>query len=165
MLTYALGRGLEAYDVQAVDTIVGRIEKGEGRASALIAGIIESAPFQKRRRSSAVRSGRTLGPGRRSSESTQRRPDKDPTMTQDSTRTPRNARPAPAAAISSAGWVLHRAAGVRVAGHAPGCSPPMGPAAWPRPPRARRCGRPSSTSPTAPSRPPGGRAARGPISS
>jgi Protein of unknown function (DUF1585)/Protein of unknown function (DUF1588) len=54
MLTYALGRGLEAYDVQAVDTIVGRIEKAEGGASALIAGIVESAPFQKRRRSSAV---------------------------------------------------------------------------------------------------------------
>jgi Protein of unknown function (DUF1592)/Protein of unknown function (DUF1588)/Protein of unknown function (DUF1585)/Protein of unknown function (DUF1595) len=50
MLTYALGRELEAYDVEALDIIVGRIEKGEGRASALIAGIIESAPFQKRRR-------------------------------------------------------------------------------------------------------------------
>ncbi len=54
MLTYALGRGLEAYDVQAVDTIVERIEKAEGGASALIAGIVESAPFQKRRRLSAV---------------------------------------------------------------------------------------------------------------
>lgn len=51
LLTYALGRGLEAHDVQAVDTIVGRIETGEGRASALIAGVIESTPFQKRRRS------------------------------------------------------------------------------------------------------------------
>ena len=30
MLTYALGRGLEAYDVQAVDTIVERIQKVEG---------------------------------------------------------------------------------------------------------------------------------------
>ena len=50
MLTYSLGRGLEAHDVQAVDTIVERIEEGEGHASALIAGIIESAPFQKRRR-------------------------------------------------------------------------------------------------------------------
>ena len=65
MLTYAIGRGLEAYDVQAVDTIVGRIEKGEGRASALIAGIIESAPFQKRRRATAGRSGKPLGPRRR----------------------------------------------------------------------------------------------------
>src|SRR5262249_28666157 len=55
MLTYALGRGLEDYDVEAVDTIVSRIEKAEGHASALIAGIVESAPFQKRRRSSAVK--------------------------------------------------------------------------------------------------------------
>jgi hypothetical protein len=53
LLTYAIGRGLEAYDVQAVDTIVDRIETGDGRASALIAGIVESAPFQKRRRSAA----------------------------------------------------------------------------------------------------------------
>ena len=54
LLTYALGRGLEAHDVQAVDTIVGRIESEEGRASALIAGIIESTPFQKRRRSNTI---------------------------------------------------------------------------------------------------------------
>ena len=51
LLTYSLGRGLEALDVEAVDTIVERIEKGDGRASALIAGVIESTPFQKRRRS------------------------------------------------------------------------------------------------------------------
>ena len=51
MLTYALGRGLEAYDVHAVDTIVERIESTDGHASALVAGIIDSTPFQKRRRS------------------------------------------------------------------------------------------------------------------
>lgn len=56
LLTYALGRGLEAYDVQAVDTIVGQIEKNEGRSSALITGIVESAPFQRRRRSSTANS-------------------------------------------------------------------------------------------------------------
>jgi hypothetical protein len=50
MLTFSLGRGLEATDVEAVDVIVARIEKSEGRASALIAGVIESSPFQKRRR-------------------------------------------------------------------------------------------------------------------
>jgi Protein of unknown function (DUF1592)/Protein of unknown function (DUF1588)/Protein of unknown function (DUF1585)/Protein of unknown function (DUF1595) len=54
MLTYSLGRGLEEYDVQAVDMIVDRIEKGQGRASALIAGVIESVPFQKRRRSARI---------------------------------------------------------------------------------------------------------------
>ena len=32
MLTYALGRGLEAYDVQAVDTIVERIESARTAA-------------------------------------------------------------------------------------------------------------------------------------
>ena len=49
MLTYALGRGLDYYDVQAVDEIVARLEKENGRPSALVMGIIESAPFQKRR--------------------------------------------------------------------------------------------------------------------
>ncbi|CAN5352697.1 DUF1592 domain-containing protein [soil metagenome] len=49
MLTYALGRGLDYYDVDAVDTIVERLDKAGGRPSALLEGIIESAPFQKRR--------------------------------------------------------------------------------------------------------------------
>jgi hypothetical protein len=49
MLTYALGRGLDYYDVETVDVIVGRIEKNDGRFSTLLTGIIESAPFQKRR--------------------------------------------------------------------------------------------------------------------
>ena len=53
LLTYALGRGLEYYDVEAVDQIVERLEKQDGRMSALIAGIVESAPFQKRRNPSA----------------------------------------------------------------------------------------------------------------
>ncbi|HKQ37362.1 MAG TPA: DUF1588 domain-containing protein, partial [Verrucomicrobiae bacterium] len=51
LLTYALGRGLEYYDVQAVDEIVSRLEKEQGRFSALLMGIIDSAPFQKRRNS------------------------------------------------------------------------------------------------------------------
>jgi hypothetical protein len=45
-----------------VDTIVERIEGEDGRASALIAGIIESAPFQKRRRSTKVDTA-ALDPG------------------------------------------------------------------------------------------------------
>jgi mono/diheme cytochrome c family protein len=49
LLTYALGRGLEYYDVQAVDDIVDRLEKAEGRSSALLLGIVESAPFRNRR--------------------------------------------------------------------------------------------------------------------
>ena len=49
MLTYALGRGLDYYDVETVDQIVARVEKSGGKPSALFAGIIESAPFQKTR--------------------------------------------------------------------------------------------------------------------
>ncbi len=54
LLTYALGRGLEPYDVQAVDTIVDRLDNNGGRAKGLIAGVIQSAPFQKRRRSAKL---------------------------------------------------------------------------------------------------------------
>jgi mono/diheme cytochrome c family protein len=49
LLTYALGRGLEYYDVEAVDQIVDRLDREQGRFSALLVGIIESAPFQKMR--------------------------------------------------------------------------------------------------------------------
>ena len=49
LLTYALGRGLEYYDVETVDRIVAQLDRENGRFSALLIGIIESAPFQKRR--------------------------------------------------------------------------------------------------------------------
>jgi len=49
LLIYALGRGLEYYDTYTMDQIVARLDKENGRLSALITGIIESAPFQKRR--------------------------------------------------------------------------------------------------------------------
>src|SRR5438270_566911 len=49
LLTYALGRGLDYYDVEAVDRIVDRLDQTNGRPSALVTGIIESVPFQKRR--------------------------------------------------------------------------------------------------------------------
>ncbi len=49
LMTYALGRGLEYYDVEAVDRIVDRLEKDGGKFSTLMNGIVESAPFQKRR--------------------------------------------------------------------------------------------------------------------
>lgn len=51
VLTYALGRGLEYYDVETVDRIVERLEKENGRFSALLMGVVESTPFQKRRES------------------------------------------------------------------------------------------------------------------
>jgi hypothetical protein len=49
MLTYAIGRGLEYYDTETVDQIVQRLDADNGRSSALLTGIIESAPFQKER--------------------------------------------------------------------------------------------------------------------
>jgi hypothetical protein len=49
LLTYALGRGLEYYDVETVDRIVEQLEREHGRSSVLISGIIDSAPFQRRR--------------------------------------------------------------------------------------------------------------------
>jgi mono/diheme cytochrome c family protein len=49
MLIYALGRGLEYYDVETCDQIVSRIKAAQGRPSALLAGVVESAPFQKMR--------------------------------------------------------------------------------------------------------------------
>jgi Protein of unknown function (DUF1588)/Protein of unknown function (DUF1592)/Protein of unknown function (DUF1585)/Protein of unknown function (DUF1595) len=49
LLTYALGRGPEACDVPAIDTIVERLHREDGHLAALITGIIESVPFQKRR--------------------------------------------------------------------------------------------------------------------
>jgi hypothetical protein len=48
-LTYALGRGPEYYDVETIDKIVQRLNREDGRFSALLNGVIESAPFQKMR--------------------------------------------------------------------------------------------------------------------
>lgn len=48
MLSYALGRGLDYRDTHVIDSIVDRLALENGRISALITGIIESAPFQKR---------------------------------------------------------------------------------------------------------------------
>jgi hypothetical protein len=49
LLVYALGRGLEYYDVHTVDEIVARLEETGGKPSALLTGVIESVPFQRRR--------------------------------------------------------------------------------------------------------------------
>ncbi len=57
LLTYALGRGLDYYDVGTVDEIVERLEKSDGRFSALLMGIVESSPFQKRRNLSVAIAG------------------------------------------------------------------------------------------------------------
>jgi hypothetical protein len=49
LMTYALGRGLEYYDVESVDRIVAGLERDDGRFSALLMGVIDSAPFQRQR--------------------------------------------------------------------------------------------------------------------
>jgi hypothetical protein len=49
MLTYALSRGLEYADMPAVREIVRDAAKNDYRVSALIAGIVQSAPFRMRR--------------------------------------------------------------------------------------------------------------------
>ncbi len=52
MLTYALGRGLEHYDMPAVRKIARGTAKNKYRASSLITGIVNSRPFLMRRRQS-----------------------------------------------------------------------------------------------------------------
>ncbi len=49
MLTYSLGRGLEYYDKPTVQRIVQQLEGQQLKFSALVMGVVESAPFQKRR--------------------------------------------------------------------------------------------------------------------
>jgi mono/diheme cytochrome c family protein len=49
MMTYALGRGVEYYDVQTEDEIVEGLLESNGRPSILLLGIINSAPFQRTR--------------------------------------------------------------------------------------------------------------------
>jgi hypothetical protein len=49
MLTYALGRGLEAYDTQTVAEIAERLKAQDYRFSALVLEIVRSEPFQMRR--------------------------------------------------------------------------------------------------------------------
>ena len=52
MLTYALGRGLEYYDMPAVRKIARDTARNNYRASALILGVVNSRPFLMRRRQS-----------------------------------------------------------------------------------------------------------------
>ena len=48
-IVYATGRGPEYYDVETIDRIVKRLEDNDGRFSALLMGVVDSAPFQKMR--------------------------------------------------------------------------------------------------------------------
>ncbi|HET9272626.1 MAG TPA: DUF1592 domain-containing protein [Vicinamibacterales bacterium] len=49
MLTYATGRGLEHYDVPAVRAILRDAAAQEYRLSAIVSGVVKSAPFRMRR--------------------------------------------------------------------------------------------------------------------
>jgi hypothetical protein len=49
LMTYALGRGLEYYDMPTVDQIVVQLDKDGGRFSTLLNGVIQSAAFQRQR--------------------------------------------------------------------------------------------------------------------
>jgi Protein of unknown function (DUF1585) len=49
LMTYALGRRLEAYDMAAVRAIVREAEKQDYRIGAFIAGVTKSAAFQMSR--------------------------------------------------------------------------------------------------------------------
>src|SRR5262245_64730490 len=50
MMIYALGRGLEPSDMPVVRRIVKQASKNGYRLSAIVNGIVESAPFQMRTR-------------------------------------------------------------------------------------------------------------------
>ncbi len=49
LLTYALGRGVEQYDVATVDQIAEKLLKDGGKFSTLLNGVIESVAFQQQR--------------------------------------------------------------------------------------------------------------------
>lgn len=49
LLTFALGRGMEIYDATTIDQLTARLVASKGNLRDLIQGVIESAPFQKRR--------------------------------------------------------------------------------------------------------------------
>jgi hypothetical protein len=51
LLTYALGRGLEYYDLPAVRAIVRNANRDNYRFSSIVLGVVNSTPFQMSRRS------------------------------------------------------------------------------------------------------------------
>jgi hypothetical protein len=49
MLTYALGRGLTSNDSCTISDILNHLQEGDDKFSALVLGIVHSAPFQEQR--------------------------------------------------------------------------------------------------------------------
>jgi hypothetical protein len=54
LLTYALGRGVEYYDMPAVRRIVHDSASRDFKFSTLIAGVVKSTPFQMKLKAPAV---------------------------------------------------------------------------------------------------------------
>jgi len=54
LMTYALGRGVEYYDMPAVRKIVRDAGARDFKFSALIAGVVKSTPFQMKLKASPV---------------------------------------------------------------------------------------------------------------
>jgi hypothetical protein len=52
LMTYALGRGLEHHDMPAVRKITREAARYDYRTSAIVLGVVNSLPFQMRRRQS-----------------------------------------------------------------------------------------------------------------
>jgi hypothetical protein len=59
-MIYALGRGLEAVDMPAIRKIVRDASEYNYRFSSLIAGVIQSTPFQVRIKSTAEAKARAV---------------------------------------------------------------------------------------------------------
>lgn len=49
LMTYAVGRGIEYFDAPTIDRIVADAERNGGSLREIVYGVVESAPFQKRR--------------------------------------------------------------------------------------------------------------------
>ena len=62
LMTYALGRGVEYYDMPAARGIVREAARSEYRFSSLILGIVNSVPFQMRRSAAPVEELSAAGP-------------------------------------------------------------------------------------------------------
>jgi hypothetical protein len=64
LLTYALGRGLAPTDMPVVRGVVRTAKLTDSRFSALVMGIVQSAPFQMRRRPPLELEGATTAASR-----------------------------------------------------------------------------------------------------
>jgi cytochrome c551/c552 len=64
LLTYALGRGVQYYDMPAVRGIVSEAKAHDFHFSALVAGIVESTPFEMKVKASAPKAEVAMIPGK-----------------------------------------------------------------------------------------------------